>query len=212
MRTEVERRLDEGLAQLGVPAGSGRTAELMRYLELLRHWSRAYNLTSVTDPHDMAVRHILDCASARPFLAGVNVLDAGSGPGLPGIPLALLEPARRFTLLDSAGKKVNFLQQAVLELKLVNVVPVQARLETWDAAQRFDTVICRALGTLAAFADLCGRFLATGGRLVAMKGRYPRGEIDALPPPWEVAEARRVTVPGLDAERHIVVLGRRSDG
>ncbi|WKZ12624.1 MAG: 16S rRNA (guanine(527)-N(7))-methyltransferase RsmG [Gammaproteobacteria bacterium] len=209
---EVGRCLDAGLAQLGVPDSAGRAAALVRYLELLQRWNRAYNLTSVTEPRDMAVRHILDSVSARPFLAGARVLDAGSGAGLPGIPLALLEPARHFTLLDSVGKKVSFLRQAVLELRLANATPVQARLENWDAALAFDTVICRALGTLTAFASLCGRLLAPGGRLVAMKGRFPREELDELPRPWRVVEARRVTVPGLEAERHFVVLEHGSDG
>lgn len=185
---------------------------MLEYLDLLQRWNQAYNLTSVTEPDDMAVRHILDSATALPFLSGETVLDAGTGAGLPGIPLALLEPTRRFTLLDAVGKKVNFLRQAVLELRLANVTPVQARLESWRSGEPFDTVICRALGTLTDFADLCGRLLGPGGRLVAMKGRFPAAEIDALPAAWRVAEARRVTVPGLEAERHLVVLERQRDG
>lgn len=208
LSNDVEQRLTDGLAQLGVPADAGLCRALTRYLALMRQWNRAYNLTSITDPQDMAVRHILDSATARPFLAGGAILDAGTGAGLPGIPLALLEPTRRFTLLDSVGKKMRFLHQVVSELKLANVTLAQARLEDFAPPAPFDTVVCRALTSLADFAALCGRFLAPGGRLVAMKGRYPADELAALPAPWRASEVRRVAVPGLDAERHLVVLER----
>lgn len=212
MPEDIEQRLCDGLAQLGVAAGPELTGRLAAYLDLLRQWSRAYNLTSVTDPHDMVVRHILDSASARPFLAGTSVLDAGSGAGLPGLVLAALEPARQFTLLDSVGKKVRFLRQAVMELKLDNVTPVQARLESWHSAASFDAVICRAFDTLAAFVTLGGRHAAPAGRLIAMKGRYPATELAALPAGWRAVEVARVSVPGLDAERHVVVLERSTHG
>jgi 16S rRNA (guanine527-N7)-methyltransferase len=209
---DVDQRLTDGLAQLGVRADAALTGAMLRYLALLQQWNRAYNLTSVTELEEMAVRHILDSASARPYLAGAAILDAGTGAGLPGIPLALLEPARQFTLLDSVGKKVRFLRQVVMELKLANVTPVQARLESWPGTGPFDTAICRALGSLGEFAALCGRLVAPAGRLVAMKGRLPAEEIADLPAPWRVAETQRVTVPGLEAERHIVVLERRAHG
>jgi 16S rRNA (guanine527-N7)-methyltransferase len=208
LRTEVEQRLTDGLVQLGVDAEAGLTAALLRYLALLQKWNRAYNLTGTTGLDDMVARHILDSATARPYLAGVAILDAGTGAGLPGIPLALLEPSRRFTLLDSTGKKIRFLHQAVSDLQLANVTLAQARIEEWAPGTLFDTVVCRALGSLADFAHLCGRFLAPGGRLVAMKGRRPEDEVRVLPAPWRVTSLERVAVPGLDAERHIVVLER----
>jgi 16S rRNA (guanine527-N7)-methyltransferase len=205
---DVEQRLTDGLARFGVAAGPDLTAALLHYLALLQKWNRAYNLTSITELDDMVARHILDSATARPYLAGAAILDAGTGAGLPGIPLALLEPARRFTLLDSVGKKIRFLHQAVAELRLTNVALAQARLEDWQPEAPFDTVICRAFGTLADFAATCGRFVAPAGRLVAMKGRLPADEARAVAVPWRVAALERVTVPGLDAERHIVVLER----
>ena len=208
MSIDVEERLTDGLAKLGASADPGIVAALLRYLRLLEAWNRAYNLTRITGLEDMVVRHVLDSASARPYLAGQAVLDAGTGAGLPGIPLALLEHGRRFTLLDSIGKKTNFLEQAVAELGLANVTIVRSRLEHWRPQALFDTIVCRALGTLEEFAALCGHLLAPAGRLVAMKGRRPAGELAAVRPPWRVATLERIAVPGLDAERHIVVLER----
>lgn len=208
MATDIEQRLSDGLAQLGVTANPHLTGTLVQYLELLQKWNRAYNLTSIAELDDMAVRHILDSISARPFLQGSAVLDAGSGAGLPGVPLALIEPARHFTLLDSVGKKVRFLRQVVTDLKLANATPVQARLEQWQPDALFDTVISRAFGSLAEFALVCGRLVAPAGRLVAMKGRRPVAEMNAVAMPWRVSAVERIAVPGLDGERHIVVMDR----
>jgi 16S rRNA (guanine527-N7)-methyltransferase len=180
----------------------------MQFLALLQKWNRAYNLTGLNDLNDMAVRHILDPATARPFLRGDFVLDAGTGAGLPGIPLALLEPDRQFTLVDSVGKKIHFLRQAVAELAIPNVELAQVRLETFKPERPFDTVICRALTTLQVFTQLCGRLVGPAGRLVAMKGRHPASEISEVPAPWRVIDVERVIVPGLEAERHLVVLER----
>lgn len=204
---DVEQRLEDGLVQLGLPADRALVDRLASYLRLLGQWNRAYNLTRITGPEDMVVRHLLDSLSARPWLAGSRILDAGTGAGLPGIPLALVEPARHFTLVDSVGKKLRFLRQAVLELGLANVTPLQARLEDCPAGS-MDTVISRALASLADFAASCGPLLVPGGRLVAMKGRHPGDELAALPAPWRATAVARVQVPGLDAERHIVVLER----
>lgn len=205
---DVEQRLTDGLAQLGVPADPALVAALVQYLLLLQTWNRAYNLTRITGLDDMAVRHLLDSVTVRPYLAGSAILDAGTGAGLPGIPLALLEPARRLTLMDSVGKKMRFLHQAVSTLGLDNVTLVQSRLEDYPADAGFDTVVCRAFASLADFARSCGRLVAPGGRLVAMKGRRPDEEIAALPAPWRATAVDRVHVPGLDAQRHIVVLER----
>lgn len=205
---DVEQRLTDGLAQLGVPADENLIGALVRYLELIQEWNRAYNLTRITAMDDMALRHILDSVTAQPYLRGGAILDAGTGAGLPGIPLALLEPARRFTLVDSVGKKLRFLHQVVSDLRLTNVSLVQARLEAYSAAGQFDTVVCRALASLADFIAACGRLAAPGGRLLAMKGRRPDDELAALPAPWRASSVDRVQVPGLDAERHIIVLER----
>ena len=208
MPTDVEQRLMDGLAQLGLRPDPALTGALMQFLALLQKWNRAYNLTSIDDLNDMAVRHILDSATARPFLLGDSVLDAGTGAGVPGIPLALLDPGRQFILVDSVGKKIRFLRQVVAELAIPNVELAQARLETFKPVRRLDTVICRALTTLQEFTQLCGRLVGPAGRLVAMKGRYPADEVNDVLAPWRVTDVKRVIVPGLDAERHLVVIER----
>ncbi len=206
--TDVEQRLADGLAQLGLGADATQVAQLRAYQRLLQHWNRAFNLTSITDPDDMVVRHLLDSASVLPFVPGPRVLDAGTGGGLPGIVLALLAPALQLTLLDSVEKKVRFLRQAQIELGLKTIAPVHAKLETWASGPVFDTIVSRAFASLAEFASLCGRFLAPGGQLVAMKGRHPADELAALPAEWTVHSVTRLNVPGLAAERHVVVLER----
>lgn len=206
--SDIETLLREGLTALGVSVTPALTGRFIAYLDLLVRWNRAYNLTSITDAEGMVVRHVLDSVTARPWLAGTTVLDAGSGAGFPGIPLALLEPDRRYTLVDASGKKVRFLRQVVMELGLDHVTPVQARLEDWRGEGPYDTVISRALASLAEFVTTCGHLAGDTGRLVAMKGRRPDAELAALPAPWRVTAVEPVSVPGLDAERHIIVLDR----
>lgn len=204
--SDIESLLREGLTALGVSVTPALTGRFVTYLELLARWNRAYNLTSITDAEGMVVRHVLDSVTARPWLAGTAVLDAGSGAGLPGIPLALLEPDRRFTLADASGKKVRFLRQVVMELGLDHVTPVQVRLEAWQGEAPYDTVISRALASLGEFVTTCGHLAGDTGRLIAMKGRRPDAELAALRAPWRVTAVEPVVVPGLDAERHIVVM------
>lgn len=196
------------LPAVGLTPGPELVRSLAGFVALLARWNQAYNLTSVRDPVQMVYRHILDSLAVRPFLQGTAVLDVGCGAGLPGIPLALAEPARRFTLLDAALKKIRFVRQAIAELAIANVTAVQVRLADHAPPQPYDTIICRAFAALGDFAGPCAGLLAPGGRLVAMKGRLPAAELAALPPGWQVREVTRVRVPGLDAERHVVVLGQ----
>jgi 16S rRNA (guanine527-N7)-methyltransferase len=206
----IEARLAQGLARLGLAATAAQSSQLLQFIALLQKWNSAYNLTALEDPDDMVVRHILDSLSCRPLLHGESVLDVGTGAGLPGFPLAVLDGARRFTLLDSSGKKMRFLRQALMDIPLDNVELVQSRVEGYRPADLFPTVVCRALSTLTEFARTCGRLVAPGGRLVALKGRYPHAELQDLPPPWQARQVAPVAVPFLDAERHIVMLERAS--
>lgn len=197
----------------GVSALQGVVADadlprLVRYLELLAEWNVAYNLTAVRDPAAMVARHVLDSLVVVPYLGGERVLDVGTGAGLPGIPLAIACPQRRFTLLDSNGKKTRFVTHAALTLGLANVEVVKSRVEDYRPPAPFDTVISRAFAALADFAAAAGRHLAPGGRLLAMKGAWPQDEMAALPADWRVSAVHPLAVPGLDAQRHLVVLER----
>lgn len=204
--TDIERILRESLPALGIAdAASGPLVpSLVKLIHLLHKWNRAYNLTSIRDPADMAIRHVLDSLTARPFLAG-RVLDVGCGAGFPGLPLALADPGRSFTLIDASLKKARFVRQAVAELAIRNVVVEQVRIEDFTPAGPCDTLVCRAFSSLADFAAVGRRLLQPGARLVAFKGRHPQDEVAALPPGWAAA-VHPVQVPGLDAHRHIVVL------
>ncbi len=208
---ELAAALRGGLQALKLVPDDAQLGTLLRYLRLLGRWNRAYNLTAVRDPLDMVRRHLLDSATALPYLHGLSVLDAGSGAGLPGLPLAVLNPDRQFTLLDSAGKKTSFLAHVVAELRLANVMVVRQRAELHVPGQPYDTVICRAFADLAGFVHSCGSLAAAGGRLVAMKGRYPEAELAAVPVGWRASEIARVALPGLERQRHIVVLERLDD-
>lgn len=202
-------RLRSGLVQLGIEPAPLRIELLLAYLELLVRWNRRFNLTAVRDPGDMVPRHLLDSLSALRWLSGERVLDVGSGAGLPGIPLAVVDPGRAYCLLDSNGKKTRFLEHAVAELGLANVDVVQCRVADFAPGELFDTVICRAFSAVPDFVAACGH-LTAGGPLLALKGRDPAGELTGLPADWAVEGVERIVVPYLDAERHIVVLRHRA--
>jgi 16S rRNA (guanine527-N7)-methyltransferase len=204
----VEELLRRGLPELGIPADEELVTACADFLRLLAKWNQAWNLTSIRDPLEMVPLHILDSLTARPFLHGQRILDVGCGAGLPGIPLALTEPARHFTLVDATLKKITFVRQAIAELKLKNAVAEHARIEDYSAVPPFDTVICRAFAALPEFIRDAERLVAPGGQFLAMKGRLPADELAALPEGWRAAAVTPVRVPGLDAERHIIQIVR----
>lgn len=188
--------------------GLNQQEKLQGYLQLLQRWNKVYNLTAVRDPAQMQVLHIDDSLSIAPYLQGETCLDVGSGAGLPGIPLAIVQPDRQFTLLDTNGKKTRFMQQAVLELGLQNVVVIQARVEGWRPPACFDAVISRAFASLNDFVTFTGKHACENAILYAMKGRYPLSELAELPEGWKVRAQHSLHVPGLDAERHLLELQR----
>ena len=198
--------LARGLTQLGLDLPDAVQAKLLQFVALLAKWNRAYNLTAVREPAAMLPRHLFDSLAVLPHLQGPRVLDVGSGAGLPGIPLALARPDMQFTLLDSNGKKTRFMTQAVTELGLPNVSVVQSRVEDYRAPVSFDTVITRAFAAVAEVVAATGRLCAPQGQLLLMKGAYPITELEALPPGYTLREAIRLQVPGLDAERHVLVI------
>lgn len=200
------RILADGLAALALELDAGTQEKLLDHVRLLAKWNRAYNLTAVRDPAEMIVRHVLDSLVIAPYLRGPAVLDVGTGAGLPGIPLALACPELQFTLLDSNGKKIRFLTQAVAELGLANADVIQSRVEDWQPGRRFDTIMARAYSSLAGLIRQTRHLLAEGGRYLLMKGIWPTAEAGDLPAGFRLVEAPRLEVPGLDAERHVVII------
>jgi 16S rRNA (guanine527-N7)-methyltransferase len=204
--TSLATALRAGVAQLpGADIGAGQQAKLLAYIDLLARWNRSYNLTAIRDPAEMISRHLLDSLSVLPWISGLRLLDAGTGAGLPGVPLAITRPHMRIILLDSTGKKVRFLNHVARELQLENVSPVQERLESYRPEAAFDVIISRAFATLTAFAG-AARHLAGTARLLAMKGRYPADELDTLPDWVRVESVEKLGVPGLQEDRHLVIM------
>lgn len=200
------RTLTEGARALKVRTSPGARASMIDYLKQLEAWNDTYNLTAVRRVEDMVVRHLLDSLAAAPYLEGEEIVDVGSGAGLPGIPLALARPGKRVTLVESNGKKAAFLRHVVRTLAPGNVEVVQERAESYRPQRAFTTVICRAFATAAQTLHLTGHLCAPSGRVVLMKGRDPAPELENLPAGFRVAEVTPVAVPGLDAERHIAVI------
>jgi len=202
----LARQLAQGVAQLGLALPGPAQQRLLDYLALLQKWNKVYNLTAVREVPRMVSQHLLDCLAVAPHLGAAAILDVGSGAGLPGIPLALVLPDSRVTLLDANHKKAAFLKQAQIELKLGNVEVVCERVEAWCPGQRYEIVVSRAFSDLAEFVKLAGRHVAPGGRLAAMKGIFPHEEIAQLPPGWRLQQAVELTVPALRAQRHLLLL------
>lgn len=196
-------------AALGIALTEEQARTLLRLLDELSAWNRAYNLTAITARPLMIRDHLLDSLSAAPEISGLRVADVGTGAGFPGLVLAVIAPERRFTLIDSVAKKIRFVAHAVGALRLSNVVPLQARAEQLQPEVPFDTITTRAFAALPVTLERIDRLAAAGTRLVALKGRYPHEELAQLPARWHLQSVRRVHLPGSDAERHIVCLSVR---
>ncbi|MFK8260157.1 16S rRNA (guanine(527)-N(7))-methyltransferase RsmG [Erwinia sp. AnSW2-5] len=194
------------LKSAGISLSDQQKQQLVGYVEMLHKWNKAYNLTSVRDPEQMLVRHILDSIVVEPHLVGERFIDVGTGPGLPGIPLAIVRPQSHFTLLDSLGKRVRFLKQVQHELKLENISPVQSRVEDFPAEPPFDGVISRAFASLTDMVTWCHHLPGQQGRFYALKGVLPEDEIAALPAGLRVENVLPLSVPQLEGERHLVII------
>ena len=205
-RDRLHSILRQGIDQMGLSLADSALTCLLDYQQLLELWNAAYNLTAVRDPGEMITRHLLDSLAILPYVRGATLADLGTGPGLPGIPLAIADPNREVLLVDSNGKKVRFLREAIRTLKLERVTATQARVET--VSGQFDCITARAFASLADMLTWGGHLLAPGGVWLAMKGRVLDAELDALPPGFSVSAIHALTVPGLDAERHLVVVAR----
>jgi len=201
----LEPQIAEGLAAMGVDLPAPARARLAAHLELIAKWNRVHNLTAVRETEQMVVLHLMDSLSVLPHLQGAHtIVDVGSGPGLPGIPVAIARPDARVTLLDSSHKKCAFLQQAKTELALENVDVVCDRVELWRPERRCDAVVSRAFSELADFVTQAQHLVAPGGQLIAMKGVYPFDEIARVPATHRVARVLELHVPRLEGKRHLV--------
>ncbi|MBK0016951.1 16S rRNA (guanine(527)-N(7))-methyltransferase RsmG [Kosakonia cowanii] len=199
-------KLSRLLAEAGISLSDQQQQQLVAYVEMLHKWNKAYNLTSVRDPNEMLVRHILDSIVVAPHLQGTRFIDVGTGPGLPGIPLSIVRPESHFTLLDSLGKRVRFLRQVQHELKLTNIEPVQSRAEDFPAEPPFDGVISRAFASLNDMVSWCHHLPGDAGRFYALKGQLPEDEIALLPAGLAVESIVELKVPHLEGERHLVIV------
>jgi 16S rRNA (guanine527-N7)-methyltransferase len=213
LSSDLRPILEAGLNELGLDRALAEP--LLAYLALLARWNQTYNLTAVRDPREMVSKHLLDSLAMHPYVdaiarAGGTLADLGTGPGLPGIPLAIVKPGLRVTLVESNGKKARFLREAVRQLGLKHVRVAESRIEAVDEPGAYDAITARALATLPLIVELGGHLLKPEGALLAMKGAHPADEIAALPAGWEVTDSHPLRVPGLDAERHLVVVRRGS--
>jgi 16S rRNA (guanine527-N7)-methyltransferase len=202
--------LTTGAHELGIELAAGNARALMRLIDELEIGNAQFNLTAIRDRSGMLRKHLLDSLSVQPYLHGSRVADIGTGAGFPGLPLAIVNPRRRFTLVEATGKKARFVEQTVRRLGCDNVLVEHARAENYRPLELFDTVVARALSSLADFAAYAGHLCAPGGRMLAMKGKRPDDEISALPKSFRVLAVHRLKVPGLEDERHLVEFASKS--
>ncbi|MEQ3512362.1 16S rRNA (guanine(527)-N(7))-methyltransferase RsmG [Pseudoalteromonas sp. SS15] len=196
------------LAQTDIVLSDKQQQQLVAYVELLDKWNKAYNLTSVRDPKEMMVKHIMDSLVVAPHLTGKHYIDVGTGPGLPGIVLAIALPDTQFVLLDSLGKRVRFLMQVKHALGLDNVTPVQSRVEEYQPSVKLDGVLSRAFASLQDMVQWCSHLIDDSGRFIALKGQFPDEELENLPTGTKFEQDISLDVPKLDAERHLIILSK----
>ena len=207
---ELKEKINDGCKRLNQETSAAQVSQYASLLTELERWSARVNLTAIRDIRDMISGHLLDSLAVRGFLHGSNIIDIGTGAGFPGLPLAIAEPDRSFTLLDSNGKKINFVQHIVTTLGLENVTPVKARSENYASEEPFDTVIARALAGIPKLIEIGGHLLGEKGVLLALKGKYPAEELERLPEQWRW-ESEEVSIPGLvQHSRHIIKLSKNS--
>lgn len=193
---------------LGIELTEPDALRLQQLLEELEKWNRTYNLTAITRRDEMVTHHLLDSLAVHRDLHGTTIADVGTGAGFPGLPLAVLNPGRRFTLIDSAGKKIRFVSHAAHALGLTNVEGVHARAESLHPGTAFDTVVTRAFAPLDEMLEKVSSLCGPGTRVLAMKGKWPSEEVAAIPPQWRVQSSRQLEIPGLAEARCLIAITR----
>ncbi|WP_407331800.1 16S rRNA (guanine(527)-N(7))-methyltransferase RsmG [Enterovibrio sp. 27052020O] len=204
----MKQQLANLIEQAGMDIPAHQQDQLIGYVEMLHKWNKAYNLTSVRDPQEMIIKHIMDSIVVSQHLEGSNFIDVGTGPGLPGIPLAIINPDKSFTLLDSLGKRIRFIRQVIHELKIDNVTPIQSRVEDFQPELGFDGVLSRAFASMSDMVNWCHHLPSEHGYFLALKGQVDQVEIDELPADCSVTGIKPLSVPGLEGQRHLVILAR----
>lgn len=204
----MKTKLNALLQKAEIAVSEEQLTALVQYVELLDKWNKAYNLTSVRDPLQMLSKHIVDSLAVSQYLQGERFIDVGTGPGLPGIPLAIVNPTKQFSLLDSLGKRIRFLKEVQRLLNLKNIEPIQSRVEEHQPTQKYDGVISRAFASLEDMVSYSEHLLAADGLFYALKGIHPDKEIAALPDSVKVADSFSLTVPGVDGERHLICISK----
>ena len=202
----MKAKLENLLTQAEIQLTDRQKDQLIQLVQLLNKWNKAYNLTSVRDPQEMLVKHILDSIVVSSYLQGDRFIDVGTGPGLPGLPLAIINPTKQFVLLDSLGKRISFIRNAVRELGLTNVEPVLSRVEEYQSEQKFDGVLSRAFASLKDMTDWCHHLPKQDGYFYALKGIYHEDEVQELDKKFEVKDVITLNIPELVGERHLIVL------
>jgi 16S rRNA (guanine527-N7)-methyltransferase len=200
-----QQELELGVKSLRLNCSSQQIEQLLAYLEMLQRWNKAYNLTAIREPIQMVRLHLLDSLAIHPYIQGVkNIIDVGTGPGLPGIPLAILNPDINFTLLDSNGKKTRFLFQAINDLSLANAKEINHRVEKYQSEQSFDIVISRAFSSISDMLAQCDHLVSDSGCFLAMKGKKPDSELSQITKDYKVVDLSQINVPQVDSERHLI--------
>lgn len=206
MQQVLSSKLTALLAKTDLQLNQHQQQQLISYVLLMHKWNKAYNLTSVREPQQMLISHIVDSLVVSPYLIGERFIDVGTGSGLPGIPLAIANPNKHFVLLDSLGKRVRFMKQVAHELQLTNIQPMQARVEDFQPAQAFDAVLSRAFASLKDMLHWCQHLVDSQGLFLALKGQYPQQEIAELPSEFQLQQSIQLHVPELTGERHLLLI------
>ncbi|WED26690.1 16S rRNA (guanine(527)-N(7))-methyltransferase RsmG [Vibrio sp. DW001] len=208
----LDNKLDLLIDKTDLVVSEQQRGQLVRYVEMLNKWNKAYNLTSVRDPVDMLVKHILDSIMVSPHLHGDRLIDVGTGPGLPGIPLAIMNPEKEFHLLDSLGKRIRFIKQVTHELDMKNVTTIQSRVEQFQPEEKFDIVLSRAFASMSDMVNWCHHLpKPETGQFIALKGQLSQDEIEQLPKWCNVIEVKALNIPELEGERHLVTLAKMEE-
>jgi len=204
--------LQQGATAFGITLSEAQLQACNALLHELNDWNQRINLTAIRDRQQQVVKHLLDSLSVQPYLCGKRVADVGTGAGFPGLPLALINPDKHFTLIDSINKKLRFVQHAAEVMQLRNITVLHTRAEDYKPPELFDCIVSRALSSVENFIFWCGHLSEPGGKLLAMKGRFPEEELKSLPKQWKVLAVHALHIPGLEEQRHLVELSKLPTG